>query len=292
MYDHTKSKYNNMENFHTYIIFINTWAVYGCIRKLYDNKSIIWNIDEDFNSWEQILQINNDKWVVSKQMADLLAIYKNKYLDNISSDEFEAFVLCKTYIQCIYEENIKRFPLMFSGFTHLKEFLKSIELLYMQKFNINKIKLLFSCVFFEDVYKLPNNDVFDVIHVLSTKFPKIDMKIKLKRLQTYQEYINKYKLQNFNDIAVFSAISKFKSGEIISIPTFYTMCNAFYEKSVTTKTIKQLKNLFANNEDIKLMINSLNKLYANILLLVLLKQKEDSTTYHNLLYSDLQKICS
>ncbi|QBB28677.1 hypothetical protein HgNV_072 [Homarus gammarus nudivirus] len=293
MYNSTLSKYQNMEMFHNYVDVVNVWALYNSLGVLYEctPNITVHNNADSVVTWELCTK-DRPNWEISREMNSIILLFTDEYMPKISYEEFEAYALCKIFLLLLHEENIKRFPLM-CKFKNIKTFLKCIDMLYFQKFNIAKIKLLFSQVFFDDVYvSYKNNKAiqFDISNILSTKHDNNNITIKLKRLQPYVEYINAYKIKNVDE-AIIDVIQKFNSEDIISVNEFYELCQALYTQSLQKYSMQNMKVLSQENKCIDDMVNRLNKLYANIVIVVLLKQKEDSIVYHKQLYSDLQTIC-
>ena len=202
MYENTISVHENVELLYNKIT-ANKWAVFGCFRELYNNDFIsdIY-VSDDIDVWipwecarDLLIRKKFSNVTVSKDMYKLLLEFKNSYLPNINVDVFESFTIGKMFLNCIAEENLNILPLICSNFTQLPLFLRSIDLLYKQKFNIQKIKLLFNEILFDNVHKdFPEDSQikFDILNVLSNKINNVPITIKLKRLKPYESYINKY----------------------------------------------------------------------------------------------------
>ncbi|UVX94933.1 hypothetical protein CsNV_073 [Callinectes sapidus nudivirus] len=294
-YDLNLTKFENMKRFHNSIPFINKWAVYVLLRTLFDEVITFTVDDHHFSSLTEIcykLKYNNNsenRIKINRKLSKIMTVFTNTYMPHMNVEDFESFVLCNTFLQCMLEENIKRFPVMMANFKHTKLFLQSIHLLYMQKFNATKVKILFGPVFYNDVFeKFKHDDVvmYDIFNVLAGKTTNAPITVNLQRLKPYQHFINNYAVRNVSDDAIISAVSNFTTGNIISVPDFYNLCNSINKESHKKYTITNLK-MFSKTSAIKDCINKLNPQYGNLLLLVLLKLREDSTTHHKDLYKNL-----
>ena len=154
------SAYTHMNTFYSSINIINKWAVFGVLRELYNDKPLDFEVSstDNYLSWEMIrTQITRDRFktnippaplVISKMMNNIISTFKDKYLSIINCEEFEAYVLCKIFLECMLDENIKKFPLYCMNFTNILQFLESVDLLYKQKFNIKNLKIIFHDIFY------------------------------------------------------------------------------------------------------------------------------------------------
>lgn len=285
------SAFENMEMFHKSMIYENKWAVYAALRLLYDHTPEFTISETDFQAWDVLCQ-NTRTWIVSNDMHIFCSRFITNFISHITWEEYEAFTLCKIFLQTMLEENVKRIPIMFKNYNSTKLFLESLDLLYLQKFNCSTIQLLFSDVFFSNVKtEFPEDLHFDIIHVLS-HMNGVTPTIKIKRLQPYVEYFNNYKIISEEMQIITTLQNNFNSGKITPIREFYNLCMDLYKQSTVYKqksTQKCLKDIIKTNTCVNAMCN-LNKLYGNILLLALLNKKENLITHHKTLYTDLQQI--
>lgn len=291
MYNYTKSSFDNLEYFYENLIFVNKGAVFCTLRILYDKENISITVENNENtmSWEDTCH-NHEKWIVNKDMYKYINDFKT-FIPNVSCDQYESYVLSKQFLILLLQENIKRLPLICFNFTNLEVFLKSIDILYKQKFNINTIKILFYKIFYDYIDKdiMCNDTKYDIVNVLSNKTSKT--KIKLKRLQPYMKYINCFKEENEQNMMINIIKQHFQSKDIITVHEFYEQCSILRNNSLEYKKHSTLlKHFFKNNTERYSFCNRLNKLYGNIVLLVVFKKKEENTPYHDSLYTDLNYI--
>ncbi|UOT91830.1 CmNV_071-like protein [Aratus pisonii nudivirus] len=290
MYNESLLPLENMENFHNNLIFIKKWAVYSTLRSFYDSDSnnITITIDEvNFHGWETL--INTKNWIVSKIMHTCITDFKLNFVNNIDVDEFEGYVICKLFLDAIFEENVKRLPLMLGRFKATNKFFAALNYLYNQKFNISKVKQILHFLFFDFIdQSIPENMQFNVVQILSNVTIDKVPTIKIKKLLPYVNYINNYHPCCEETLIINTVNNKFKNQELVDINSFYELAFRLYIESKCKQTQKMLKDLFYDKK-IKQSVNNLNKLYGNILLLALFNKKEENSTYHNTLYQDLEQ---
>ena len=280
-----------MDNIHEKITSIynhRIWAVYTILYKLYDNPNI--KITEcDYCSWEELLDNKGHCWRVDKKMHEFIKMFKDQCLNDVSKEEFEAFALCKIFLQAMLDDNIRRLSLMCYNFENVNLFLQSIGYLYQQKFNISKIQFLFHPIFFDIIGNVPENMIVDIAYILSTRKSDKPIVIKIKKLQPFCNYINAQKLISEEAHIINILKYHFNCDRILKVKEFHMLCKTFYEYSISITTQKRLKE-FSKNEIIKKFINNLNKDWGNILLLALFNKKEDGIVYHKTLYQDLENV--
>ncbi|AII15870.1 hypothetical protein PmNV_082 [Penaeus monodon nudivirus] len=293
-----------LEDYYKAIVNVDKWPVLSVLRELYVNnpkfeRLVITEDDNNYENWDMLrtflicdkfkleVVFTTDTLNISQRMADIIENYKKNYMNKITLDEYESYVLTKIFLKCFRDENIKRFILFCLNFKHLLNFLKSIDVLYKQKMNVSKLKSLFGPILFDDVFEYTTKTEvrYDIVSVLSSRqINDVPITIKLKRLQPHAKYINNYRVSLTFDTILTKLMSAFKSTTtIISVVEFYDISTKFDDISRN----KTLKHIITDNSFINQIINKLNVLYANILILALFKYKEESTTHHTTLYSDL-----
>ncbi len=302
--------YKILKDYYDNILNVDKWPVFTILRELYrDNKKFkLLNVDpvnNNYENWDELRKfLTHDRYLcdvtmldihtftISQRMYDILEEFKKDYIPKIDVETFEGFVLTKIFLNSFGDENIKRFILYCMNFANLLIFLEAIDLLYMQKFNNATIELIFSKILFRDVYDyVPNNPIAqnDIITTLISKERK-PIKITLKRLIKHTDYINNYKVQKSFDRIVQTMMDHFKQNEeIIKISEFHEICKKLYDLSFMTKgklNVEMSRNI-ANDEDVLFLINRLNALYANVLILVLFKHKEETSKHQDILYTGL-----
>nr|WOZ57654.1 hypothetical protein MmNV_61 [Menippe mercenaria nudivirus] len=278
--------FHTLSQFHDRIKIYSAWSIYRSLRQLYDSDVHIHKVSKNWQSWEHIYQMKSKTWLVPEYASDIVDDFKSNILNDVCVDKYEAFVIGKMYLDAIHLENVRRMPLL-CGYDSCNLFLQSMNLLYSQKFNVQKVKVLFHELFF-DINEPTPEERFDVAYILGhIKYVKPIITAKTKK--KYSQYVENYTI--VSEIgAITHATSKFTCTDIVTLDEFYSFCKTIYDYSLmykekSSKTI--LLNIFKQIEESK-YYNKLNKLFGNILLLALFEIKEENSTYHNKLYSDLE----
>ncbi len=284
-----------MERFHQSISKFNTWAVYGALRRFYDDEEDIFEVKEDnaatWHSWEQLWNKEIVTWLLPKVHMDVVVEFKTSVLPHVTVEEYEAYAIGNAFLLAMLEDNVMRMPIMCSNFNDTTSFLYCIEHLYFQKFNIPKIKIMLNSLFFNVADVDNDDDLFNIACMLSN-VTNVKPTIKAKKLLPFVRFMDEFEIKSEQNMLIDVIRTKFWSTDIMTITEFRDFCATFdamskeYKKSPTQATLKDLMIRFDN----KKRCNNINKLYGNILLLGLFAIKEENLTHHKVLYDNLKQI--
>lgn len=279
-----------METFHAVVSQYNVWAIYGSLRRWFDTPVTVTYDQDRWDSWEELhKQTSNTHWTLHPVYEPVVEEFKCRVLPSVSVRKYEAYVIGKLFLKCILEENIRKMPLLCSNYKETEVFLECMKLLQTQKLSIPRIKVLFWSLFFNNVTHLEKSpSLFDVVYMLSnvkTQKPKV----RTKKLLPYVRYINTLNIHSDEETMIEVVKQNFHSEDIIELDKFQVICHNLhdlslrYKKKATQNNLKEIMLEF----DHKSVCNGINKLYGNVLMLVLFGQKEENLAYYKTLYPDL-----
>ncbi|UHB41807.1 hypothetical protein MrNuV_ORF084 [Macrobrachium rosenbergii nudivirus] len=267
--------------FYNSISYERKWAVCGYLYKTY-NGNIKYIVDNDnYVSWENAVNEYQEQHTLSEEMVGII----NTFIAmNIPKEEFEAFALCKIFLDCISNDNTKSIILYCKYYENIADFIEAIDMLYNSNFTLTNIKLLFAKCLFPDVFeKIPKSDLYDVINILIRKLNDVDVIISRKKLKPYTEYIQNYQLDELQMATYF--LSSFKTDKILPIKKFNLLVRLYYNQS--KNNIDYRLAVTSQHIVVQDMLIMLNSLYANIILIGIFGYKEESLTHHKELYKNL-----